>query len=311
MRAKSAWRRLAAIGLVMSLVAVGCGDDDGGDAAPEVEDTTGSDPSGGDVTGGDDESGGEDAGAAPGQVTVGAQEYAFDAPATLEGGVVELELDNQGAEEHHVQFARLNDGVTFEDFTAAFQEGEEAALPLVTFEGGVGTTVGGATSSATTDLAAGDYALICFVAGADGVPHAAKGMIQPVTVTEPSAAAPAPEGDLTVAMTDFAYELPDGFDGTGTIEFVNEGEQPHEANIVGLREGDADTFLEFFAEPAGPPPFISSGGFQAISPDAGSGFVDLSQLEPGRYAFVCFIPDAAGDGAPHFTKGMIAAFEVQ
>ena len=303
MTAHSAWRRLAALGLALSLVAVGCGDDDEGDAAPDVDDVT-------ETTGGDETGGGEDADAAPSQVTVVAQDYSFEAPTTMEGGVVELEMDNQGAEDHHVQFARLNEGVTFEDFTGAFQQGEDAALPLITFEGGVGTAAPGNTASATTDLAAGDYALICFVAGADGVPHAAKGMIMPLEVTEPATTAAAPEADATVTMTDFAYELPDDFDGTGTVEFVNEGDQAHEANIVGLREGDTDTFLEFFAEPAGPPPFTSSGGFQALSVGAGSGSVDLSQLDPGRYAFVCFIPDALGDGAPHFTKGMIAAFEV-
>ena len=303
MTAHSAWRRLVALGLALTLVAVGCGDDDEGDAAPDVDDVT-------DTTGGDETGGGEETDATPGQVTVVAQDYTFEAPTTMEGGVVELEMDNQGAEEHHVQFARLNDGVTFEDFTGAFQQGEDAALPLVTFEGGVGTAMPGNTASATTDLAAGDYALICFVAGADSVPHAAKGMIMPLEVTEPAATAAAPEVDTTVTMTDFAYELPEDFEGTGTVEFVNEGEQPHEANIVGLREGDSDTFLEFFAEPAGPPPFTSSGGFQAVSVGAGSGYVDLTQLDPGRYAFVCFIPDAIDDGAPHFTKGMIAEFEV-
>lgn len=303
MTAHSTWRRLAALGLALTLVAVGCGDDDEGDAAPDVDDVT-------ETTAGDETEGGEDADTAPGQVAVVAQDYSFEAPTTMEGGVVELEMDNQGAEEHHVQFARLNEGVTFEDFTGAFQQGEEAALPLISFEGGVGTTMPGNTASATTDLAAGDYALICFVAGEDGVPHAAKGMLMPLEVTEPAATAAAPEADATVTMTDFAYELPDEFEATGTVEFVNEGEQPHEANIVGLREGDSDTFLEFFAEPAGPPPFTSSGGFQALSVGAGSGYVDLSQLDPGRYAFVCFIPDALGDGAPHFTKGMIAQFEV-
>ena len=37
----------------------------------------------------------------------------------------------------------------------------------------------------------------------------------------------------------------------------------------------------------------------------------MLDLEPGRYAAVCFIPIGGGeDGAPHFTGGMVAELEV-
>jgi hypothetical protein len=37
----------------------------------------------------------------------------------------------------------------------------------------------------------------------------------------------------------------------------------------------------------------------------------MLDLEPGRYAAVCFIPIGGGeDGPPHFTGGMVAELEV-
>ena len=33
-------------------------------------------------------------------------------------------------------------------------------------------------------------------------------------------------------------------------------------------------------------------------------------LEPGKYALICFIPDQRGDGKPHFMHGMTKEFEV-
>jgi hypothetical protein len=35
-----------------------------------------------------------------------------------------------------------------------------------------------------------------------------------------------------------------------------------------------------------------------------------AQLEPGRYALVCFLP-VAGSGPPHFTRGMLREFTVR
>jgi hypothetical protein len=40
-------------------------------------------------------------------------------------------LTNTGAEPHHIQFLRLNDGVSFEQFQEALALGEGPALALV------------------------------------------------------------------------------------------------------------------------------------------------------------------------------------
>jgi hypothetical protein len=48
----------------------------------------------------------------------------------------------------------------------------------------------------------------------------------------------------------------------------------------------------------------------AFAPPGGS-FTAFADLEPGRYAALCFIPVGGGeDGPPHFTEGMFAEFQV-
>jgi hypothetical protein len=46
-------------------------------------------------------------------------------------------------------------------------------------EGGPNPREIGDTSSSTVALEPGNYALLCFVPGPDGIPHVAKGMVRP------------------------------------------------------------------------------------------------------------------------------------
>src|SRR5262245_35231120 len=55
----------------------------------------------------------------PPVIDIMASDYAFDAPDTLPAGMVTVRLMNDGQEPHHAQLLRLNDGLSFDDFTAA------------------------------------------------------------------------------------------------------------------------------------------------------------------------------------------------
>jgi uncharacterized cupredoxin-like copper-binding protein len=173
------------------------------------------------------------------------------------------------------------------------------------------------------DLTEGAYVALCFVSGADDVPHLAKGMIAPFEVT-PSEETPAelPAPDSTITAADFSF--PDTALATGeqTVQVVNSGAQNHEFAIVKLDEGvSVDQVKAMFTEeqptPApgetpeeqGPPPFLSAGGYGALAPgDDGYMIVDL---EPGNYALLCFFPDPNSGGAPHAALGMVGSLTVQ
>ncbi len=64
-------------------------------------------------------------------------------------------------------------------------EGEAGGPPPIDFAKGVGTTVidGGIAQNISLDLKAGKYAVVCFISDrAGGKPHAAKGMLEELTV---------------------------------------------------------------------------------------------------------------------------------
>ena len=242
------------------------------------------------------------------------KDFAFEAPASIPAGPTKVTLTNAGQEEHQAQIAKIADGKTFADLTAALQGPDEsAALALVTLNGGPTGVVPGASGSTTVDLTPGQYAFLCFVAGADGVPHLAKGMIASMEVTEPVSTAEVPTGDTAVTLQDFAFVGLDTLSpGAHTITVTNDGPQPHEATIVKLADGvTAQQLLTAFASgeaPAGPPPFTGAGGIAGIS--AGSTATMDVDLPAGDYAFICFVPDPA-TGKAHAELGMVGALTVQ
>ncbi|HYH93108.1 MAG TPA: hypothetical protein VD763_08115 [Candidatus Saccharimonadales bacterium] len=251
--------------------------------------------------------------AAAQDLAVTGSDFAFQAPASIPAGLTKLTLTNAGAEEHQAQIAGFKAGSTFEDLTAALAGPDEiAALALVTLSGGPTGVQPGASASTTSNLEPGAYVFLCFVRSPDGVPHFAKGMIAPIEVTEPAVEAAVPAGDASLELQDFAFVGLDTLTaGPHQITMTNNGPQPHEATIVKLAEGvsaaDLPAMFASTEPPSGPPPFTSVGGVAGI--DVGDTVNVDVDLEPGNYAFLCFIPDPA-TGAPHAALGMIGALTV-
>jgi len=241
-------------------------------------------------------------------------DYAFAAPASIPAGLTKVTLTNSGAEEHQSQVAKLADGKTIEDLTAALATDESAGIAMLELAGGPTGVQPGTARSTTSNLAPGAYVFLCFVPAADGVPHLAKGMIAPLEVTEPAVEAEVPAGDSAMTLQDFAFVGLDTLSaGPHTVTVTNAGPQPHEATIVKLADGVAATdllamFTSTEAPPAGPPPFTTAGGVAGVA--VGSTITMDVDLEPGNYAFLCFVPDPAS-GAPHAALGMIGPLTVE
>ena len=117
-------------------------------------------------------------------VDVTGVEYAFEGvPETLPAGTVAFNFSNGGEEPHEMLIFRKADGVT-ESFDEIFAGSEEESEGKIEFSGATFAEPGG-ESSTLTDLAAGDYAMVCFVpvgGGEEGPPHASEGMVQEFTV---------------------------------------------------------------------------------------------------------------------------------
>jgi hypothetical protein len=262
-----------------------------------------------------------------------ATDHAFEVVGQATAGHTLITLVNDGAEPHHAQLMLLNEGQTFETVQAALSQSPDAIFGLGQFVGGPSSADPGGRSQVILDLAAGQYLALCFIAGDDGVPHLAKGMVQVFAVAAATGeAAEAPQAAVTVTMRDMAFDLPTQVAAGPQIwEIVNDGPQPHEIALLKLAPGlTPEQALAIFAgPPASPeaehdtatheagagtapavagPPFTSAGGMQGMA--AGLRGWAVLDLEPGNYLAVCFIPDPA-TGQPHVALGMVGSFTVE
>jgi hypothetical protein len=249
--------------------------------------------------------------AEPTELEITADEFTFDGvPETVTAGLVEVTLRNTGEEDHQASLLRLNDGATVEQLLSAPTEAEAFAL-FAGFGGPNGVAPDDA-QLATSIVEPGRYVVACLIPSPDGTSHLRKGMVAPFEVTPPEQATAEPEVeiDATITMRDFAYELPESFSGRGTFQVENRGPQPHELFVYELDDDAAldDLLASLAGTAAGPPPVAAAGGATAVS-TGNSTAIDLA-LDPGQYVFICFLPDVAGDGSPHFLRGMVQDVEI-
>jgi hypothetical protein len=249
------------------------------------------------------------AAAAPNVVTITATEYSFDAPAEIPAGLTTIRLVTNGKELHHATLIKLEDGKTVDDFKQAMQtEGPPSAWMIMA--GGPNPPRPGGTAEVTQLLEPGNYVLVCFIPSPDGVPHIAKGMLRPVTVTPaPGAQAAAPIPDVTVKLVDYGFESSKPLTaGKHIIRIENAGPQPHELVLVRLAPGKTvENLASWIEKMDGPPPGEPLGGIASIHP-GGYGFI-TADLTPGDYGFLCFISDSK-DGKPHVAHGMMQQFKI-
>jgi hypothetical protein len=97
--------------------------------------------------------------AATSVVDIMATDFAFKAPDTFPAGLVKLRLMNHGQDVHHAQVLRLNDGVSFDQLMSTFEAQGDAALRLVSVDGGPGALNPAKSAEVTVDLTPGSYVL--------------------------------------------------------------------------------------------------------------------------------------------------------
>lgn len=244
------------------------------------------------------------------QVTVTATDFAFDfgGPDTLPAGLTTFHLVNKGAQPHHLWLIRLDEGKTLQDALNALKAGGPVAWAHDA--GGPNAAMPGGNDSATLVLQPGHYVAVCFVPGPDGVPHVMKGMLKELVVTGSRATATLPPADVTITLSDYAFTPSTPLTAGHHVVLVrNVARQTHELVLVKLAPGKtARDFVAWVEKPVGPPAGELLGGVSGIAPGTKNTFA--TDLVPGTYAFICFVPDAK-DGKPHLAHGMMTQFEVR
>jgi hypothetical protein len=130
-------------------------------------------------------------------------------------------------------------------------------------------------------------------------------------------------GFTNVDVTAKNYEfqgIPETVDaGAALFRLSNGGTEWHEMTLFKINEGEQRPLDELLALPEEEAQALATPVGGAFAPPEAGDFAAVD-LEPGRYAAVCFIPVGATpdvieggqepDGAPHFTEGMAHEFEV-
>lgn len=242
------------------------------------------------------------------EVTVAVSESGISAPAEMPAGLVAVTVDNSTQAPSGPIFARLNDGVTQEQFMEALMTDESgmAAIALVTLLGGAQAGPGESVRT-VFDLKPGNHIALGF---AEGPPQLAS-----FTVAAGSGAAPAaPAAGVTVDLIDFQFTMPDQIKaGAQTWQIQNKGTQWHEMAVVKLNEGvtvqDVMAMMMSETPPEGPPPYEEMAFWAPMS--AGErAWIDVD-LPAGEYTVLCFLPDFASDPPKsHLEHGMVRTLTV-
>lgn len=242
---------------------------------------------------------------------VSASEYKFTIDQPMKPGLNTITLKNSGKEEHQITIVQLTDGKTMADVGKALAAQPLVVPPWMRFSGGVAGANPNAQASVETEMPAGKYILLCFTSGADGVPHAAKGMITELDLAGEAVKGKVSAGTAKVIAKDYAFELPKSVKaGDVALRLENNGKETHEVGLIQLAPGmKLDDIKKLLSAPpspsAPPPPPITGAG--AIA--AGSAEVVHLKLAKGSYVAICFVPDPKG--APHFSLGMVGELQVE
>lgn len=279
-----------AVSILLLTAVAACGDDD--------DDAAGTD----DVE--------QPAGEGENTLTITEREYEFDVEGEVEAGALSIAVTNDGAEFHEIGMAKLVDGKTIDDVSAALEtagEDDEDALDGIIEEDATIDDLGGVQLPGTsytisgTGVQPGDYVLLCFIPNAEGTPHYSLGMLTGFTVGDGEATA-LPDSDVTYRATDEGLEGPDAIDaGETTIEVVNDSSVNREINLLKLADGktmdDVGAWFESGGEGA-PDPATSPLGFLAFVFDAEQDRRLSVQLTPGQWAIQSSDPESPFDGPP-------------
>lgn len=114
-------------------------------------------------------------------VTMTLDDYSFALSKPLAAGTHTIRVENAAKQPHEVEIVKLAPGKTLEDLGAWMHDPQ--GPPPASLVGGVAAIAPGVANTFEVELAAGEYALLCFVPDAgDGKPHLAHGMAQTFTV---------------------------------------------------------------------------------------------------------------------------------
>lgn len=227
-------------------------------------------------------------------------------PQSAEAGTAEITLKNEAKGGNDLQLIRVEGDHSAKEVVDGLGKASSGKpFPDWFFAGGgIGGTDPGKSDTVTQVLQPGTYYALSTEGRLD-----AKSVAM-IEVSGEESDDELPEADATVTAVEYGFDSEELPSGAVEIDFENDGAQPHHllaAKLIG--DSTAADVKRFFETEKGKPPLRREGEATAVV-EGGEGQTVTFDLEPGRYAFYCFISDRQG-GPPHIFKGMVDEFEVK
>ena len=116
-------------------------------------------------------------------VTIHLKDYAFDVTGNLTAGAHTVRIVNDGPQTHEMLIAQMAPRKKAADLVSWVETAKMHGMPPAKPLGGATALAPGASEVVTVNLAAGDYALLCFLPDArDGKDHVLHGMVKDLKV---------------------------------------------------------------------------------------------------------------------------------
>jgi hypothetical protein len=227
----------------------------------------------------------------------------FSGPESAESGEAEITFTNNTDGEAEMQLIRVEGDHSAEDVVKGLEAATQGKpFPEWFFAGGGVSAIGSDESKTVTQvLEPGTY----YATNLESGPPSADSMIAiEVSGDESDEELTA---DATVEASEYAFAADGLAEGENEVAFENVGAQPHHLIIAPITEdGTIEEVEEAITGKDGGEPPLDEDAPQlttAVIEGGESQLVDFD-LEPGKYAMLCFISDREG-GPPHAVKGMI------
>jgi hypothetical protein len=242
----------------------------------------------------------------------GQGDYTVAVPKEIEGGAVDLTLDNsKNQAPHDAQLVRLEGGHTYAEAAPILNSDRPQEIPdWIQGYGGIGETSPGQTGTTTVKLDEGHYVL------QDDAENGAKAPPYTEFDVKDTNDADLPDTDakVTAATTDsgdpaheYEWQTEGLKAGVNKITFDAQGDKALHVLVAAPINGNAT--IDQVAQELdsnGPPKSIDFEASNSTSViDGGKQEVTTLDLKPGRYAFICFLPDRDEPNKPHFKQGLL------
>jgi hypothetical protein len=247
----------------------------------------------------------------------GSEKVVLDLPDSVDGGLVEISLSNDGDMLHDAQLFRVDGRRSAKELVDEWiEQVDSAPKPAWAHAaGGVAPVTPGETRTVTQVLEPGRYVVADTQERDKGIggklSNAAKGGTAVFEVVG-DGDGELPPTKAVVTANDTGFEIDRLRPGVQRVTFVNAGEEPHHAVLHRVPPGvsfqAAARRLLGDRRFGGWPPIGVPGSLSTTVMEGGGIQVTELKLERGRYIIACWASDRAG-GAPH-AGDVLGGFEV-